>query len=188
MIGIYLQVTILQKHPLRMLPPFSAPEEATIIATGGNSAGSQWDNSHPGLIDNDGLDGLNPEVTAKKCAVSQRTSNKIAFLSMKLDAPKTVLKLQLAQRTQCCLNQGQNVKVQVGTSSQYNANDPVCMEIAQLSGTGLVDYDCDQFHAGQYVIISNDQSHLTICEAKVFVIDAGNGNMPTLLLKALQSK
>ena len=175
-----------------MLPPFSDPEEATIIATGGNSAGNTWDNSHTGLIDNDGLAGLNSDVTTSacvqtqcKCAVSVKNSNKRAFFSMKLDAPKTVIKLQLAPRTQCCTNQGQNVKVQVGTSSQYNANDPVCMEIAQLSGTGLVDYDCDQFHAGQYVIMSSDQSYLTICEAKVFVIDPGKCDMPLLQLNSL---
>ena len=167
-----------------MFTPFSAPEEATIIATGGNSAGRVWDDSHTGLTDNDGLAGLTSEVSAKKCAVSQKISNKRAYLSMKLNATKTVLKLQLAQRTQCCTEQGHNVKVQVGTSSQYNANNPVCVEIAQLSGTGLVDYDCDQFHTGQYVIISNDQAVLTICEAKVFVIDPGKHDTP-LLLKTL---
>ena len=96
---------------------------------------------------------------------------------MKLATPGTVMKLQLARRTEGSPHQGKNVKVQVGSSPQYNVNDPVCMEIAQLSGTGLVDYDCDQFHAGQYVIISNDQSILTICEAKVFVIDAGKANI-----------
>ena len=104
---------------------------------------------------------------------------------MKLDMPKTVIKIQLAYRTDGYANQGRNVKVQVGTSSHYNANDPICMEIAQLSGTGLVEYDCNQFHTGQYVIISNDQSYLTICEAKVFVTDAGKGNMPLSLFKAL---
>ena len=171
------------------MPSFSDPEEATIIATGGNSAGQGWDDSHTGLIDDDGLDGLADSThactqTQCKCAVSVKNSNKRAFFSMKLDAPKTVLKLQLAPRTGCCSGQGQNVKVQVGTSSQYNANNPVCVEIAQLSGTGLVDYDCDQFHTGQYVIISNDQAVLTICEAKVFVIDPGKRDTP-LLLKTL---
>ena len=88
---------------------------------------------------------------------------------MKLAAPKKILKVQLARRTQCCLDQGENVRVQVGSSSQYNANDPVCTEIDQLTGSGLVDYHCDQFHEGQYVILSSDQNYLTICEAKVFV-------------------
>ena len=88
---------------------------------------------------------------------------------MKLEASHKVLKVQLAYRTDGVPEQGKNVKVQVGSSLQYNANDPVCREIDQLSGTGLVDYDCDQYHVGQYVILSTDQSYLTICEAKVFV-------------------
>ena len=170
-----------------MVTLFLAPEEATIIATGGNSAGSGWDNSHTGLTDNDGLGGSLSDVSTQKCAVSQKTSNKRAFLSITLDAPKTVMKLQLAFRTDGYSSQGRNVKVQVGTSSQYNANDPVCMEIAQLSGTGLVDYDCDQLHAGQYIIISNDLPYLTICEAKVFVIDPGMHHT-TLSLKTLLYK
>ena len=92
--------------------------------------------------------------------------------------------MQFAFRTDGSTADGNNVKVQVGNSPQYNASDPVCKEIAQLSGTGLVDYNCNQFHTGQYVIVSNDQAVLTICEAKVFVIDAGEGNMSLLVLKA----
>ena len=79
------------------------------------------------------------------------------------------MKLQLARRTDGYNSQAKNVRVQVGSSSQYNANDPVCTDIDQLTGTGLVEYHCDQFHEGQYVILSNDQNYLTICEAKVFV-------------------
>ena len=88
---------------------------------------------------------------------------------MKLATPKIILRLQLAFRTDGYQNQGENVRVQVGSGPQYNANDPVCKEIDQLTGTGLVNYDCDHFHEGQYIILSNDQSYLTICEAKVFV-------------------
>ena len=149
----------------------SALVEASIIETGGNSAGTGWDNTHTGLIDNEGLEGTTADVsTHSKCAVSQKGSTERAFLSMKLAAPKTILRLQLAFRTQGSTNQGQNVLVQVGTSAQYNANDPVCMLIDQLGGTGLIDYDCDQHHEGQYVILSNDQDYLTICEAKVIVV------------------
>ena len=88
---------------------------------------------------------------------------------MKLAEPKKILKVQLAFRTDGYTSQGSNVQVQVGTSPQYNANDPVCKTIGQLSGAGLVDYECDQHHEGQYVILSNDQTYLTICEAKVIV-------------------
>ena len=147
--------------------------------TGGNSAGTMWDNTHSGLIDNAGLDGTREDVDGStdgwepgrsKCAVSQRGRGKNPFLSMKLSAPKKVLRVQLAFRTDdCCQYQGRNVKVQVGSSPKYNAFDPVCKEINQLTGSGLVDYKCDQFHVGQYVILSTVQKHLTICEAKVFV-------------------
>ena len=145
-------------------------EEATIIATGGNSAETFWDDSHTGLIDNEGLAGTSDDVHSKKCGVSQSTTGKKAFLSMKLDAPKTILKLRLATRTDgYATTQAKNVRVQVGTSSQYNANDPVCTDIPQLSGPGLVDYYCDQLYEGLYVILSTDQTYITICEAKIFI-------------------
>ena len=101
---------------------------------------------------------------------------------MKLDAPKTIFRLQLATRTDgYATTQAKNVRVQVGRSSQHNANDPVCTVIPQLSGTGLMDYYCDQLYEGQYVILSTDQTTITICEAKIFVytsdyIDMRDGN------------
>ena len=61
------------------------------------------------------------------------------------------------------------MRVQVGSGPEYNPADPVCKEIGQITGSGLVDYECDQIYEGQYVILSNDRNHLTICEAKVFV-------------------
>ena len=159
------------------LPSFTVSEEANVIETGTNGAGGDWD-FHTGLIDGEGLAGTGPDVNEKvKCGVSTKGSKPRAFFYMKLATPSTVMKMQFAFRTDAATYQGKNVKVQVGNSPQYNADDPVCTEIAQLSGTGLVDYHCNQYHTGQYVIISNDQSYLTICEAKVFVRVAGEGNM-----------
>ena len=152
-------------------------EEANIIETGTNRAGGAWD-FHTGLIDGEGLAGTLGDVDGRvKCGVSSKGSKPRAWFYMKLATTSTVMKMQLAFRTDGATTQGKNVRVQVATSPQYNANDPVCTEIAQLSGTGLIDYNCNQFHTGEYVIISNDQTILTICEAKVFVIDAGKGNM-----------
>ena len=169
---------------VKPLPSFTVSEEANIIETGTNGAGGPWD-IHTGLIDGEGLAGTGPDVNGKvKCGVSSKGSKPRAFFYMKLATPGTVKKLQLAFRTDCCTSQGKNVRIQVGASPQYNASAPVCTEVAQLSGTGLVDYNCNQFHTGQYVIISNDQAVLTICEAKVFVIDAGKDNMSLLVLKA----
>ena len=151
--------------------------EATVIETGGNSAGTKWDNTHTGLIDNEGLNGTHADVASmSKCAVSEMGRNIRPFLAMKLAEPKKIMMVQLAFRADgMSLHQGKNVQVQVGSSLQYDANGPVCMEISQLSGHGLVDYYCDQVHEGQYVILSNDQQHLTICEAKVFVEPGKSG-------------
>ena len=144
--------------------------EEPVIETGGNSVAGNFANSHTGLIDNAGICGTQADVsTHSECGVSKRSSSTRAFLIMKLAAPKTILKLQLAFRTDGITDQGKNVRVQVGSTSQYNANDPICVDIPQLSGIGLVEYDCNQYHEGQYVILSSDQSYLTICEAKVFV-------------------
>ena len=165
---------------------FTGPKEANIIETGeagSNSVKGPWEKSFVRLIDGEGLAGTTPDMP--KCGVSIKGSTPRAFFYMKLAKPSTVMKLQLARRTSKGYEyQGKNVRIQVGTSPQYNANDPVCTEIEQLSGTGLIDYDCNQFHTGQYVIISNDQPYLTICEAKVFAINAGKGNMSLLVLKA----
>ena len=150
---------------------FTGPKEANIIETGeagSNSVKGPWEKSYVRLIDGEGLAGTTPDMP--KCGVSIKGSTPRAFFYMKLAKPSTVMKLQLARRTSKGYEyQGKNVRIQVGTSPKYNANDPVCTEIAQLSGTGLVDYHCNQNQTGQYVIISNDQKILTICEAKVFV-------------------
>ena len=162
---------------MKPVPLFTGLEEANITETGTNEAGGAWKDTHTGLIDGKGLLGTSQDVNGKvKCGVSWIGSTPRAFFYMKLATTSMVMKMQFAFRTDGHTHQGKNVKVQVGTSPQYNANDPVCTEIAQLSGTGLVDYHCNQLIEGQYVIISNDQAVFTICEAKVFIIDAGKGN------------
>ena len=146
---------------------------ATILETASNEGGSYWQVTHPGLIDGKGLAGLQTDFASlSRCAVAVKSSSSRAWLAMKLGAPKKIFGVQLARRTLTDhhgLSQGKNVKVQVGNSMQYNANDPVCKEIGQLAGTGLVDYWCDNVHEGQYVILSNDQQLLTICEAKIVI-------------------
>ena len=148
--------------------------EEPVIETGSwSNISPTWANSHTGLIDNAGLCGTDDDVQSRsKCGVvGVGGLPGRAALTLKLAEPRTVVKLQLAGRTSSAgLYQGKNVRVQVGSSPQYNQSDPVCTEVGQLEATaGLVDYVCDQFHEGQYIILSNDQTHLTICEAKVFV-------------------
>ena len=146
-------------------------EEATIWETSGRSGTtSQYDSWHPNLIDGIAI-GTGPGDG--NCAISYRGNvGDRPWLSVKLNEPKKVVQVQLARRTDGkseSEGQGKNVRVQVGSSPTLKSTDPVCKEINQLSGTGLVDYECDQHHVGQYVIFSNDQVYLAICEAKVFV-------------------
>ena len=146
--------------------------------TSGKQAGFSWDDTHPRLIDNAGIDGS----CCDSCAGSRDDRDALTrrpWMSMTLDMPQKIMRVQLAFRkidsnTQTHIrNNGKNVRIQVGSSSQYNPSDPICKEIPQLAGTGLVDYDCDHYHEGQYVIFSNDQQHIIICEAKVFVGKSG---------------
>ena len=91
------------------------------------------------------------------------------------DAQKEVFKVQIAKRSGYP-EQGKNVKVSIGAYQAFDENDAVCTEIAQLNGTRLVDYVCDQGELkGEYVKFSSDQTYLTICEAKVFVKAAFGG-------------
>ena len=150
--------------------------EATIIDTSGNSLSAVWDDSATGLIENDGLEGTEADVnTNSKCAVSERRNIPFlpdipAYFSLELNAPQKVMRIQLAFRTDCCTDHGKNVKVEVGSSPLYNyVFNSVCTTIGQLAGTGLVDYDCDQYHEGRYIHLSTDEDKLVICEAKVFV-------------------
>ena len=142
--------------------------EATILETAGRSGtGSQYDSWHTNLND-----GIAISAGDSNCAINYRgNEGDRPWLSLKLNEPKKVVQVQLARRTDghSEAGQGKNVRVQVGYCATLNANDPMCKEIDQLHGTGLVVYECDQYHVGQYVTFSNDQEYLTICEAKVFV-------------------
>ena len=147
-------------------------EEATIMSTAGKQSGYDWDDTHPRLIDNAGIDG----TCCANCAASRDDQDRRPWMSMTLDRPQKIMRVQLSFRktgNANTLSHGKNVRVQVGSSSQYNPSDPVCTEIPQLPRTGPVDYDCDNYHVGQYVIFSNDQQYLDICEAKVFVRKSG---------------
>ena len=126
-------------------------------------------NQGPRLIDGADLDGI--WSTTSCAAICGQATN---WWSMELDAPGKVTKLKIARRMNEGLDQGQNVKVTIGSTPEYNPNDPVCVEIADLTRTaGLQDYECDQGqHIGKYVKISNDKGCLTICEAQVFVTPA----------------
>ena len=83
------------------------------------------------------------------------------------------MKVKIARRTDISSNvQGQNIEVTTKDKlGGYYAQDPVCTAIAALSGTGLVEYDCDNTQVvAQYVTFSQSSGTvMTICEAEVWV-------------------
>ena len=80
------------------------------------------------------------------------------------------MKVKLARRTDN-LNQGQNIDVAIKDEFVgFKANDIICTQIAALTGTGLVEYDCDNVQGvAQVVQFSSNGTTLTICEAEVWV-------------------
>ena len=78
--------------------------------------------------------------------------------------------MKLARRTDNP-GQGRNIDVSIKNEiSGFKAGDQICTQIAALTGTGLVEYDCDNSQGlAQVVQFSSNQTVLTICEAEVWV-------------------
>ena len=81
------------------------------------------------------------------------------------------MKVKLARRTDGYKSQGQNIDVTIKNEiSGFNGKDAFCTHIAALTGTGLVEYDCDNTQGvAQVVHFSSNETSLTICEAEVWV-------------------
>ena len=82
--------------------------------------------------------------------------------------------MKLARRTdnlQLYADQGQNIDVSIKNEiTGFKANHKICTHIAALTGTGLVEYDCDNAQGvAQYVTFLSNGTTLTICEAEVWV-------------------
>ena len=117
------------------------------------------------LIDGSGLDG----IWGSGCATTEGSG--VQWFSLELNGSQIVTKVQIARRMDYTATQGRNVKVTIGSSREYDPNEPMCLpEILDLQLTqGLVDYVCTEEVAGKYVKFSSStESHLTICEVKVF--------------------
>ena len=140
-------------------------EEATIVGTAQSSVGHGG--HHSRLVDGKGLGG---SYNSGGCA---HTSNQpsIQWFSLELDAPKTVTKVQIAARSDCCAYQGKNVKISIGASREYDASEPLCRPVIPLLDQGgLVDYPCTEDpKPGKYIKLSNAGHYFVICEVKVFV-------------------
>ena len=99
---------------------------------------------------------------------AQKSSNK--WLSMELDAPRRVVRVQLARRMDH-IEHGRDIKVTIGSAAATpHSSDKACVQIADLTRTaGMQDYECTSGkHVGKYVKFSSPHMFV-ICEAKVFV-------------------
>ena len=137
--------------------------EASIVGTSEN--GIYYQNPASKLIDGLGLDG----TWGSGCATTEGSG--VQWFSLELNGSQIVTKVQIARRMDYTASQGRNVRITVGSSREYDPNEPMCRpEIFDLQLMhGLVDYVCTKEVAGKYVKLSSSREiHLTICEVKVF--------------------
>ena len=140
----------------------------------GTAQSSVWINKFPAsmLVDGLGLDGI--WSNAGGCAATNGQGTQ--WFSLELEDPGFVTKVRIVRRMDsCCWNQGQDISITIGSSKEYDANDPSCLpEIPDLTReAGLVDYICNPGQEGQFVKISTPHSVMALCEAKVFAIAQG---------------
>ena len=100
------------------------------------------------------------------------------WFSLELAEEQRVAKVQIARRTACCFDQGQNIRISIGPSKSYDPSEPLCLpEISDLKREpGLQDYVCTgNLHSGKFVKITkirkeDNTASLVLCEAKVFTL------------------
>ena len=150
--------------------------EASIIGTAQSTTHSTRHLSSK-LVDGLGLDGQF-HSNESGCATTRGENGEIQWFSVELDAPRIVTKVQIARRMDHTLTQGRNISITIGSSSEYDSNDPLCLpQIPDLMlHSGMVDYVCTGGpREGKYVKISSTaERHLSICEVKVFVRSDGS--------------
>ena len=142
-------------------------DEATIVGT--TQSGVAYGHDATNLLDGKGIDGI-----LNGCAHTFENSLLVRWFSLELDATRTVTRVQIARRSDCCEHQGQNVKITIGPSRVYDANEALCRpEVPNLDHGGLIDYPClGSLNRGKYVKISKSVGGaLVLCEVKVFVND-----------------
>ena len=147
-------------------------EEAVIVGTAQSSV-------HPSgalasrLIDGKGLDGI---WSSQGCAETNEVSGtSIEWFSLELQVSKNITRVQIANRIDCCLPRGKNIRITIGPSNDYDPSEPLCLpEIPQLvNEPGLQDYVCvGDLHEGKFVKISR-AGHINLCEVKVFTYEEG---------------
>ena len=151
---------------------FLSDVEATIVGT---AESSNYAGQYPAskLIDGLGINGL---WGSNGCA---HTTGDSDWFSLELESPKKITRVQIANRVDCCLERGQNVRISIGPSKVYDPNEPLCLpQISQLNTQpGLKDYVCrGDLHDGKFVKISR-AGRLNLCEVKIFT---GQGKVMSL--------
>ena len=128
------------------------------------------------VVDGLGLDGMFYDENG--CATTEGSG--VQWLSLELDSPQIVTKVQIARRMDRIADQGRNVRITVGPSRMYDPAEPLCLpEIPDLKLTsGLMDYVCTELPPdaleGRYVKLSSStEINLSICEVKVFIRSKG---------------
>ena len=124
------------------------------------------------------LDGVNIDgIWNNGCAASIKPSTSIEWLSLELDFPRKITRVQIANRVDCCFDLGQNVRITIGPSKVYDPNEPLCLpEIPELlREPGFQDYCCTgDLHEGKFVKISR-AGCLNLCEVQVFTAQSTGG-------------
>ena len=129
------------------------------------------------LIDGQGLDG----IWSNENSCGATTGGTTEWFSLELAQSAQVTRVQIANRLDCCLDRGQNVRISIGPSNVYDPNEPLCLpQIPELSRQpGLQDYACTDLHEGKFVKISR-AGVLNLCEVKVFTTPQGKWDENTL--------
>ena len=155
-------------------------KEAVVVGTAGSEREEDdFYGGHPSrLVDGKGLDGIWVYQPPHGAGPTVCAADPL-WLSMELEVPYVVTKVQLARRINSG-DQGKCIRISVGFSKEYDPNDALCRpEIDELQHTtGLVDYVCTTNHeTGNFVKISKNvngcNGDMVICEAKVFGYPAG---------------
>ena len=106
-----------------------------------------------------------------KCRGCAHTEgNSLEWFSLELEIHQKLNRVQIATRTDCCSERGQNVRITIGPSKAYDSNEPLCLPVIPelVHQPGLHDYPCTgDLHEGKFVKISRP-GKMNLCEVKVF--------------------
>ena len=109
------------------------------------------------------------------------------WFTLELQEPRRVTRVQIANRLDCCLDRGRNIRITIGPSKDYDPNEPLCLpEIRELSHQpGLQDYVCTgDLHEGKFVKISR-AGEMNLCEVKIFTLQGRTKEIHIVFINTL---